>query len=153
MTSKPTKLDDARELKRAGLPLNTPLEHRTFSQEYSEHWFRLLITLREFMVAAGKFCDGPRGNAGRWNSLKRRFGGFRNALRDCDESIGKLSGNVTPPAFKSEQDEQECRILSDFLLNRATPYVTFWQNVTETVDGGVSQRIEPGDIPKWLDCS
>lgn len=154
MSTKPTELGDARELKRVGFPLNTPLEHRTFSQKYSEHWFCLMTAQAKFVVAVRKFSDGPRaGNAGQWKSLKRRFDGVINALRDCDEFIGKLSGNVTPPVFKSEQDGQECRILSDFLLDRATPYVKFWQSVIEAVDGGMPLTIEPGDIPKWLDGS
>jgi hypothetical protein len=38
MTNTPiTRLEDARALKRMGVPLNTPIEDRTFSEEYSEH--------------------------------------------------------------------------------------------------------------------
>ena len=37
MTEKPpTRLDDARALKRMNIPLNTPVEHRTFSKAYSK---------------------------------------------------------------------------------------------------------------------
>ena len=113
-----------------------------------------MIAQAKFLVAARKHSDGPRTGtpvSESWSSDGSTVS--ENALRDCDEFIGELSGNVTPPVFKSEQDGQECRILSDFLLDRATPYVKFWQSVIEAVDGGMPLTIEPGDIPKWLDGS
>jgi hypothetical protein len=37
MTKKITELKDARVLKRMGAPLNTPIEDREFSRDYTEH--------------------------------------------------------------------------------------------------------------------
>jgi hypothetical protein len=36
-----TNLEDANSLKRMGLPLNMPVEHRKFARESSKHWLAL----------------------------------------------------------------------------------------------------------------
>lgn len=95
MAIKPTNLNDARELKRAGLPTNLPLTHQTFSQDYSEHWFLLMATYSKFMVAVHEYSDGPRAGAiGQWKLVKRRFNSLSEAMQRCDAFIGKLSGNT-----------------------------------------------------------
>ncbi len=37
-----TSIQDARFLRRVGMPLNTTLEHRTFSAGYSHRWLKVL---------------------------------------------------------------------------------------------------------------
>jgi hypothetical protein len=152
MASKPTNLNDARDLKRAGFPLTLPLEHRTFSEEYSKHWFHLMATYGKFMVAVHGYSGGPRaGAAGQWKLVKRRFASLNHAMRDGDRFIGTLSGNETPPIFKSDQDMHECHLLAYFLADRATPFASFWQDAIDAVDAGSSLKIMPGDAPKWFD--
>jgi hypothetical protein len=36
-----TNLEDANSLKRMGLPLNMPVEHRKLARESSKHWLAL----------------------------------------------------------------------------------------------------------------
>jgi hypothetical protein len=152
MASKPTDLNDARKLKRAGSPSNLALTHRTFSQDYSEHWFRLMATYNKFMVAVHGYSDGPRAGAvGQWKVVKRRFNSLSEAMQGCDAFIGKLRGNATPPVFKSEQDGHECNLLSYFLVDRAMPFAEFWQGAIDAVDTGTPLKIMPGDAPKWFD--
>ena len=37
-----TNLEDARALQRMGYPLDTPVEYREFSKEYTRHWVALM---------------------------------------------------------------------------------------------------------------
>ncbi len=38
-----TKLEHARAFKQMKMPLNTPVEQRTFSANYTRHWVRLMV--------------------------------------------------------------------------------------------------------------
>jgi hypothetical protein len=38
----PVNIEDANSLKRMGLPLSMPVEHRKFARENSKHWSDLL---------------------------------------------------------------------------------------------------------------
>jgi hypothetical protein len=147
-----TDLDDARQLKRAGLPIDLPLTHREFSRAYSAHWFDLMNAHAHFTVAVREFSDGARqGSPGKWKLVKRRLAGLSNAMQSCDAFVGKLSGNVSPPVFKSEQDGNECNMLSTFLVDRAMPFAEYWQGAIDAVDDGTPLTIRPGDVPKWVD--
>jgi hypothetical protein len=147
-----TDLDDARRLKRAALPIDLPLTHRQFSREYSVHWFDLMNAHNRFMIAMRKYSDGPRtGTPNQWKLVKREFNGVSKAIRQCDNLVGKLSGNVDPPVFKSDQDGHERRILTVFLIERAMPFAEYWQSTIAAVDDGTPLTIRPGDIPKWVD--
>jgi hypothetical protein len=98
-----TDLDDARQLERAGLPIDLPLTHREFSRAYSAHWFDLMNAHAHFAVAVHEFSDGARqGSPGKWKLVKRRLAGLSKAMQSCDAFVGKLSGNVNPPAFKNK---------------------------------------------------
>ena len=106
MTDKPiTSLEDARHLKRAGLPLNMPVEKRTFSQKYSEHWFALMDAHGRFMLAVHKFADDQ--TAVRWWSVQRRYVALDRAAIRCLDLVHELGGREAEPVFKSEQDEHE----------------------------------------------
>jgi hypothetical protein len=108
MTKPPTitDLDDARFLKRAGLPLDMPLKHREFSHEFTEHWFALMNAHTHFMIAVLEFSDGARsGSPRKWRLVKRRLGELRKAMQNINTLIGVLMGNVLPPVFESEQHE------------------------------------------------
>jgi hypothetical protein len=151
MTKPPnvTNLDDARYLRRAGLPLGLPLTHREFSRQYSEFWFGLMKAHTHFMFAVLTFSDDE--SPAKWKLVKRRFSGISKAMRSCDAFVGKLGGRKTPPAFKSQQDEHECRILSTFLVERAMPFAEYWQSAIDAVDDGTPLTIRTGDMPKWVD--
>jgi hypothetical protein len=153
MTNTPTNLDDARELKSVGLPVNLPLEHREFSAEYSEHWLALLKAKTDFVIAVRRYSDGgPRAATARqWKLLKRRFASLTKAMQDCDAFVSKLGGNTNPPVYKSEHDRGECLVMAYFLTERAMPFAEFWQSAFDAVDAGTPLTIRPGDIPKWID--
>jgi hypothetical protein len=154
MTKPPavTSLNDARELKAAGLPVNIPLEHRTFGLEYSEHWFSLLRAKTNFAIAVRIYSDGPRaGSAGQWKSVKRRFGGIIKAVNDCGAFVVKLGGDTDPPTYRSDHDRGECLAMASFLAERALPFAEFWKCAIDAVDDGTPLTIRPGDIPKWID--
>ena len=75
MTSSITRLEHARTLKRMHLPLNMPVEERTFSPGYSKHWADLMNAHGAFMIAVGKYSDGARASStGKWRSEERRVG-------------------------------------------------------------------------------
>jgi hypothetical protein len=107
---------------------------------------------RYLRVAVLRTERGPRtGTPSQWKLVKRRFDGISKAMRQCDNLVGKLNGNVDPPVFKSGQDGQECRMLSAFLVDRAMPFAEYWQSAIDAVDDGTPLTIRPGDIPKWVD--
>jgi hypothetical protein len=55
-----TKLEHARAFKQMQMPLNTPVEQRTFSAEYTRHWFHLMAVHYEFMQAVNEYTTGTR---------------------------------------------------------------------------------------------
>jgi hypothetical protein len=154
---KVTDIDAARILKKMGVPLNLPIERKTFSEAYTKHWFALLDAHSKFTSAVGELADGPRaGSLGKLRLVKRRFAGLCKEMQICDAFIGELSGVTreapgADPVFKTEQDANECALLSSFLTDRATPFAKFWEAAIEAVDAGDTLTIEPGDIPTWLD--
>jgi hypothetical protein len=134
------------------LPVNLPLEHRTFSDEYSEHWFGLIEAHARFMVAVTDYCDGARsGSLGKWKLLRRRFAALGRSMQDCDAFVGKLGGDSVPPVYKSDHDRGECYAMTYFLTDRAMPFAEFWQGVINAIDDGTPLTINASDIPKWLD--
>lgn len=103
-----TQLEHARALKRMNVPLNTPVEERTFSLEYSDHWFRLMDAHDGFAQAVSEYVAGARaGSPGKWKLMRRRLTALDEAARKCVALLGKLGGDVLPPVFKSQQDEHE----------------------------------------------
>jgi hypothetical protein len=148
-----TNLTDARELKAVGLPPNLPLVHKTFSLEYSERWFLLQRAYANFLMAINEYSDGARaGSSGKWQLVKRRIDALRGAMQECDGLIGRLNGgDPKSPVYNSDQDRDEASIMAKFLVDRAMPFVAFWEKAIETVDGGTPLTINWADIPIWID--
>jgi hypothetical protein len=146
-----TKLEHARAFKQMKMPLNTPVEQRIFSAEYTRHWCRLMDAHDEFMQAVNEYTTGARaGSPGRWKLIRRRLVALDQAFRQCVAFLGKLGDDVLPSEFKNDQDEQEHAILSHFLTEHAAPFIKFWGDAIDAVDAGASLEIKPGDIPTWL---
>ena len=91
-----TRLADARQLQRLQLPLKTPVEDRTFSRDYSQHWVGL-------MNAHGEFLSAVLESPGKWRLIRRRLEALEEAARQCGKFVGRLGGNMVPPVFKTEQ--------------------------------------------------
>ncbi|WP_409189840.1 hypothetical protein [Bradyrhizobium sp. RDM4] len=146
-----TKLEHARALKQMKMPLTTPVEQRTFSVEYTRHWLRLMDAHDKFMQAINEYTTGTRaGSPGKWKRIRRKLVALDQAFSQCVAFLGKLGGDVLPPEFKTEQDEQEHAILGQFLTDRAAPFIQFWKGAIDAVDAGASLAIKPGDVPPWL---
>jgi len=133
------------------IPLTTPVEERTFSAEYTRHWVRLMDAHGGFLQAVNDYTTGARaGSLGKWKLMRRKLVALGQAFRQCVAFLGKLGGDVLPPVFKTEQDEQEHAMLGHFLTERAAPFIKFWGDAIDAVDAGASLAIKPGDIPPWL---
>jgi hypothetical protein len=66
MTDNITKLEHTRVLKQIGWPLDTPVEERAFSLDYSRHWFALMDASDKFMAAVGEYAgSSPRAGSPR----------------------------------------------------------------------------------------
>src|ERR1700722_4989718 len=113
MTNPPTitSLDDARELKRAGLPVGLPIVTKEFSGEHSEHWIPLMNAYTNFMVVMHKYCDDPDRTISKWRKVKRAFGRIGKEIDKCDAFVDKHAGDVDA----SEQDRIECWLMAAFL--------------------------------------
>lgn len=146
-----TKLEHARVFKQMKMPLNTPVEQRTFSAEYTRRWLRLMDAHDEFMRTVSEYTTGARaGSPGKWKLMRRKLVALDQAFSQSVAFLGKLGGDVLPPEFKTEQDAHEHAGLGHFLTERAAPFIQFWRDATDAVDAGTSLTITPGDIPPWL---
>jgi hypothetical protein len=149
MTNTPdiTKLDDARDLKRAGLPVGLPIVRKEFTREYSEHWIPLMNAHAHFMIAMRKYSEEPKPTISKWRKVKRALGLISKQMDKCDAFVGKRVGNIEA----SEQGRIECQLMAGFLVDHALPFVDYWRGVIDAVDAGTGLVIRPGDIPKWTD--
>ena len=155
MTDKPiTRLQDARHLKQAGLPLNTPAEDQIFSSKYTEHWVDLMNAHATFMLAMGEYSDTQR--PGKWKLAKRRLAALDKATERCVVFVAELAGNIAAgadPVFESEQDGHEYSLMLAFITERALPFINYWTDAIDAVDVGTALTIRPGDVPSWLEVS
>jgi hypothetical protein len=127
------------------------VEQRTFSEDYSRHWFALMNAQGYFMKAMLEYGHGPRaGSPGKWRLAKRRFATLENEMQKCLAYVGRLFGSeqLTTP---SEQDQHEGQILEHFLSERAFPFISYWQEAIDAVDGGEAFMVKADDIPPWTD--
>jgi hypothetical protein len=148
--TKITDIEDARALKAMNLPLDLPVDHRTFSPEYTRHWFGLMDAHGRFVQAVSEFSVGARaGSRGKLKLVRRRLTALDAAACECLAFIKKLGGE--PLVFKSNQDEQESAMLWSFLNERAVPFIQYWGEIINAVDAGAELRIDLGDIPPWIE--
>jgi|SRR6476660_3554647 hypothetical protein len=139
-----TRLADARQLQRLQLPLKTPVEDRTFSRDYSQHWVGL-------MNAHGEFLSAVLESPGKWRLIRRRLEALEEAARQCGKFVGRLGGNMVPPVFKTEQAQHEHTLLMFFLTERAGPFIEYWRGAVDAVEAGAELMVRPSDIPPWCD--
>jgi hypothetical protein len=133
-----TDLSAVRVLKKMGAPLNTPVE---FSRAYSERWFALNDAHTKFLTAIDEYTsDGSCTSARKWKLVRRRLGELRFAKIRCEIFLNDKKGDLL------EKD-----ILANFLINRAIPFLDYWEDAADAVDEGASLVINPGDVPLWTD--
>lgn len=145
--TKITNIEDARALKAANLPLNLPVEHRTFSREYTRHWVHLINAHDAFARAINDYIAGPRaGSPGKWKLVRRRLTALDNTRGECLAFLSKLGGDVEPLVFKSDRDEHEHCLLGLFLSERVAPFIQYWSGAIDAVDADCKLRIETSDF-------
>jgi hypothetical protein len=141
-----TRLQDAKALKKMGAALNTPVVHREVSREFSRHWRSLVDAQLRFLNAVFRYARGQNASVYKRQQVGRRLDEITNAIRRSEAFVDRLSD-----ANRSDQDRHEQDILTSFLIERAVPFVEFWQEAIEALDNGVSLEIKPKDIPVWFD--
>ena len=143
-----TKLEHARAMKLMGAPLNTPVDTRPFSEQYTTHWAAMMNAHADFMATLTRFVEEGGQSADKWWSVRRRHVAHYTAVIRCIDFVDELAGNVGPDAgrvFKSEQDEHEHMLLTWFISERALPFLDFWTKKwpdkrTTTVPARVFQK-------------
>jgi hypothetical protein len=140
-----TRLRDARVFKKLGKPLNMPVEERTFSKEYTKHWYALNKAHDKFTIAIKNYSDGPRaGSSGAWRLVARHFHTIKKEMQNCDAFVGRqLRGN---PA------QHECHVMAWFLTERAMPFMSFWESLFDTLmNSDETISFNGADVPRWFD--
>jgi hypothetical protein len=139
-----THLQDAKALKAIGVPSNTPVAHHKFSVKFSRHWGSLVVAQVRFLNAVFKYAaEGQNASVRRRRQVGSRLDDITKAIRRCDAFV--VGG-----ANRSDQDEREKGILA-LLIQRAVPFVEFWQETIEAIANGASPEIKWRDIPVWFD--
>ena len=138
MSANVTDLQDAKFFKRRGLPLNTSIEHFEFSPGYTKRWLALNKAEAAF-VTAFKECK-PGISVGQWKQVKRRLKDLKKAMDRCHAFI-----------IGRAKNKDEANIMAWFLVNRAMPFVEYWQEAIATIDRRGTFKLNPADVPPWVD--
>jgi hypothetical protein len=140
-----TRLQDAKALKEIGAPCNTPVAHHKFKVKLDRYWDSLVGAQLRFLSAVFRYAaEGQNASVRRRRQVENRLDDITNAIRRCDTF-------VVGDANRSDQDEHEKGILALFLIQRAVPFVEFWQETIEVIANGTSSEIKWRDIPVWFD--
>jgi hypothetical protein len=127
--------------------LNMPVIHREFSRAFDRHWDGLAYAQIKFLISVfGYAADGQDASVRKRGQVGRRLDDITKAIRRSGAFTDKAGD-----ANRSDQDRYEQDILASFLIQRAVPFVEFWQEAIEALDDGVSLGIKPSDIPVWFD--
>jgi hypothetical protein len=136
MSDNITRIEDARALKRMGMPANMPVKQMEFSSEYTRLWLDLMRGYERFAKALLRYIDD--NSPGKWRQIKRRLADLKVTILGCVGPVRQL-------------DEPEQTLLKIFLAERAGPFVDYWDGVAAAIDDGNSVPIDKDDIPKWID--
>jgi hypothetical protein len=117
-----TSIQGARYLKRAGFPMNTPVEQRTFSASYSHCWFKMLKANERFVVALIEY--GERG-------------GSQEAWRKVEGALEKFVSAVSHFIKYSElTDDGERAVIQAFAQQKFLPMSERWNAVADSFNAG-----------------
>ena len=135
-----TSLRDAKARKKPGA-------HREFSHEFHKHWDRLVYAQVGLLNAIFQYAAvGTNASIRKRRKVGHRIDDLTYAICRSDAFAARFAD-----ASGSEQRKYEQGILASFLIQRAVPFVEFWQEAIEALDRGVSLEIKPRDIPIWFD--
>jgi hypothetical protein len=123
-----TKLEHARHLKRAGLPLTTSLEQRTFSREYSRRWFAMLNANADSVALLIEYSQGDCS---------------RQAWRKTERSLKKfVAAAYRFAAYSKIADEGERAVIAAFLEQKLGPVFDRWQTICASLDAGEPVEVD-----------
>jgi hypothetical protein len=133
--TKITRFDDAKAMRRMGLPLNTPVIERTFSHSYTRLWVR-------YMAACYAFAKAILDHSEKCSekSLERCVAAFIKLVKINNRCV-ELSDNP-------KWDEGERAILAALHEQKLMPFIEEFGPALE----GVQQRGEPfacSPIKSW----
>jgi hypothetical protein len=141
---KVTRSRDAKALNEMCASLNTAVVHDKFGLKLSELCDALVIAQLRFLRAAFKYVqEGQNASVRKRRLVGSRLNEIAKVIHRCDAFVGK-------PANRSDQDEHERDIVVRFLIQRAIPFVEFWQETIEAIAQGASPEIKWRDIPVWF---
>jgi len=143
---KSTRSRNAKALNEMDASLNTAVVQAKFGLKLSKLCDALVIAQLRFLRAAFKYVPERQNASVRKRRLvESRLDDITKVIRRCDSFIIKVGG-----ANRSKQDEHERDIVARFLIQRAIPFVEFWQETIEAIAQGASPEIKWRDIPVWF---
>jgi hypothetical protein len=135
--SDPIDIEDAKAMKRMGLPLNTPIEHRVFQHETSKQFIRLWDDLAAFCLKMFDYNADPS---------EKSFKAWTRVLDKMDrhaEAALKYAAGL-----KGGDHEAEGSLLYAFLSQRVVPFMEGWDEIFEAVESGEEVEIAP--VSQWV---
>jgi hypothetical protein len=128
-----TNIEDAKAMRRMGLPLNTPVTHKTFSKQYTELWVRYMKACYAFTNAFLDYHAKPG---------KRRY-------ERCVSTFMKLADmdvECLSETFVLD-DEGERRILGALREQKLRPFIEMFDAGFAALQNG--EEFECPPIKSW----
>ena len=129
---KVTSIQDARIFKQHGWPLNTTVEQRTFSREYSRRWFAMVNANVDWVTALLDYSNAISKR--NWKRVGRAFEAF-------DRAVGRFAdyhGETT--------DDGERVIIAAVGQQTLQPIVDYWDTICQALNDGEAIEIKARDL-------
>jgi hypothetical protein len=128
-------IEDAKVLKRMGLPLNMPVQHRQFAREGTKHYTALWSDLTAFCNAMYDYRD---------NSTEKNFKGWKRVLGKMRRRAKELLAHAD-----RLEDRHEAACLHAFIERKVAPFYDGWCEVFEALESGEPVTIRPINEWEW----
>jgi hypothetical protein len=137
MTNDITKIDNARALKAMGMPLNLPVEERTFAPKGTKLWVAVVKAGREFLGQTFKYGKDPS---------PRHYKAWQLAFRRLQRSAVALDGYITKLAATNEM---EAIGLAAF-LEPVAPFIEEYAEIFDALENGHEIELKL-TVPSWME--
>ncbi len=114
------RIEDAREMRELGMPLNMPVVDAEFSETAKKLLVEANNAKSKFYGAFVDYCKAP---------TKRRFNRMRKAM-------DKISGISNQAAEFTSPQEGEAAALQVLLTEKMVQFVAYWQQTLASVEAG-----------------
>jgi len=136
-----TRIEEARDMKAMGWPLDTPVVDGVMSKGTTMHFKAIVKAHAAFENARNEYVFGPRAESvGKWKLLRRR-------LVDLDQ-ISAKAGDFA--LAQRGGDDHSVEVIAQIVI-RIAEFIRFWHEAIEIVEGGEPLKISAGDVPKVFD--